>query len=103
MQQWMDDLPHGLESNSVSVGAQPVASIADFAHNIGHPPAHPSVDTGEQLVPQVPGLIYNTGPPQAPLLALVPRLMLNNAEPVAGYGKGLVSSGLASYRSQSIE
>ena len=103
MQQWMDDLPHGLESNSVSVGAQPVASIADFAHNIGCPSAPPSVDAGGQLVPQVPGLINNAGPPQAPPLALVPRPMPNNAEPVAGCGKGSVSSGLALYRSPSIE
>jgi hypothetical protein len=103
MQQWIDDLPHGLELNSASVGAQPVASIADFAHNTGLPLAPPSVNAGGQLVPQVPGLIYNTGPPQAALHALVPQPMPNNAEPVAEYGKESVSSGLASYCSPSIE
>jgi hypothetical protein len=82
--------------NSVSVGAQPVASIADFAHNTSRHLAPPSVNAGGQLVPQVPGSIYNIGPPQAPLHALMPRPMPNNAEPVAGDGKRSVSSGLAS-------
>ena len=106
MQLWIEDSPpssnagadvgHGLELNSVSVGAQPVVSIADFAHNTSRHLAPPSVNAGGQLVPQVPGSIYNIGPPQAPLHALMPRPMPNNAEPVAGDGKRSVSSGLAS-------
>ena len=98
MQQWIDGLPssnnygadvgHGRESNGVSLGTQPVVPIANFANDTGRPLAPASVNTGGQLVSQVPGLTYNIGPPQRPPPAVVLRPIPDNREPADEYGKG---------------